>query len=124
MRRPADFSHKRWVLSMMSTAFQERVYAAVRRIPRGRVMTYAGVARAVGCGSCQAVGQALKHNPYAPEVPCHRVIASALTLGGFQGRRAGPALARKLKLLEAEGVRFRAGRLIEPERVWCGTSLS
>lgn len=102
------------------TAFEEKVYAALRRIPRGRVLTYAGMARMVGCKSCQAVGQALKRNPFAPAVPCHRVIASDLSLGGFQGKRAGPALQRKLKLLASEGVLFKDGLLAEPERIWNG----
>lgn len=101
------------------SAFCEQVYEVVRAIPRGRVATYGGVARALGCGSARAVGQALRRNPFAPRVPCHRVIASDLRLGGFQGRRSGAATARKRRRLAAEGVRFDAsGRLCEPERLW------
>jgi methylated-DNA-[protein]-cysteine S-methyltransferase len=101
------------------TLFQSRVYAALRRVPAGRVLTYGALARLVGCGSAQAVGQALRRNPFAPAVPCHRVIAADLTLGGFQGRRGGAALARKRALLAREGVRFdAAGRLAEPGRVF------
>ena len=51
-------------------------------------------------------------------MPCHRVIASDGTLGGFQGRRFGPALRRKARLLAAEGVRFRGGRLVDPRRLF------
>jgi methylated-DNA-[protein]-cysteine S-methyltransferase len=69
-------------------------------------MTYQGVARAIGCASCQAIGGALKRNPFAPEVPCHRVIKSDLSPGGFFGARQGEALDRKLALLAAEGVVF------------------
>ena len=65
-----------------------------------------------------AVGQALRRNPFAPEVPCHRVIASDLTIGGFGGHRQGNAIARKLRMLAAEGVRFRNGRLADPGRVF------
>ena len=101
----------------MPTAFQNRVYAALREIPRGRVTTYKRLAGRLGCRSCRAVGQALKRNPYAPVVPCHRVIASDVTPGGFMGRRDGPALRRKLALLASEGVRFRAGKLADPRRV-------
>lgn len=101
----------------MSTAFQRRVYAALCRVPRGRVTTYRRLAEAVGCRSCRAVGQALKHNPDAPRIPCHRVIASDLSLGGFMGCTAGPALRRKRARLAAEGVRFRGGRLAEPQRL-------
>ncbi|MFO7822092.1 MAG: MGMT family protein [Lentisphaeria bacterium] len=100
----------------MITKFQQRVYAAVRRIPRGRVTTYKALVEYLGCGSCQAVGQALRHNSHAPVVPCHRVIASDLTIGGFAGRRSGPEVARKLRLLATEGVEFRNGRLADPLR--------
>jgi len=99
------------------TPFQRRVYQVVAQIPKGRVMTYQGLARAVGCRSCQAVGQALKRNPFAPAVPCHRVIKSDLTLGGFAGERDGEAVQRKLTLLAAEGVGFVNGRLQEPKQV-------
>ena len=99
------------------TPFQRKVYEAVARIPRGRVMTYRGLALAIGCRSSQAVGQALKRNPFAPDVPCHRVIKSDLTLGGYAGAGEGVEVDRKLRLLTAEGVVFVDGRLQEPERV-------
>ena len=94
------------------TPFEKRVYDAVKRIPRGRVATYKAVAAYVGCGSCRAVGQALMRNPYAPKVPCHRIISSDLSIGGFQGRRRGSAIGAKRRLLATEGVRFREGRLV------------
>lgn len=90
------------------TAFEQRVYETVKRIPRGKVSTYALVAKKLDCGSSQAIGQALKRNPFAPEVPCHRVVSSARTLGGFNGRREGTELKRKRRMLEDEGVRFDA----------------
>ncbi|HAS83794.1 MAG TPA: methyltransferase [Verrucomicrobia bacterium] len=90
------------------TPFQRAVYDAVRCIPAGKVSTYAAVAAAIGCRSPRAVGQALKVNPFAPEVPCHRVITSALTLGGFRGSTRGEALQRKRRLLAQEGVDFNA----------------
>lgn len=96
--------------------FAARVYAALKRIPRGRVITYAALAARIGCRSPRAVGQALRANPFAPGVPCHRVIASDLTPGGFAGRTAGPELERKLRLLASEGVLFRDGFLAEPRR--------
>lgn len=103
---------------MPVTPFQERVYAAVRLIPTGKVATYKGVADFLGCRAPRAVGQALKVNPFAPQVPCHRVIAANLTLGGFQGEREGAAIERKRRLLAREGVQFIAGRLAEPGRVF------
>lgn len=101
---------------MSVTLFQQRVYDVVAGIPRGRVATYKDIAAFLGCGSPRAVGQALRRNPFAPRVPCHRVISASLAIGGFQGAVEGVAVRRKLQLLEAEGVRFSAGKLAEPSR--------
>ena len=100
------------------SAFDERVYEATRRIPRGMVTTYKLLAAYVGCGSCQAVGQALRRNPFAPEVPCHRVIASDLMIGGFGGKRSGSLILKKLRLLESEGVEFEDGMLCDSSLVF------
>jgi methylated-DNA-[protein]-cysteine S-methyltransferase len=96
--------------------FAAHVYAALRKVPAGRVITYAALGRIIGCRSPRAIGQALRANPFAPQVPCHRVIASDLTIGGFQGKTSGPALARKLRLLAAEGIDFNNGHLSDPKR--------
>jgi methylated-DNA-[protein]-cysteine S-methyltransferase len=87
-------------------AFQRRVYAVTRAIPPGEVLTYGEVARRIGePGAARAVGQALGLNPFAPVVPCHRVLASGGRPGGFSAE--GGALT-KLKLLEIEQARFGA----------------
>lgn len=86
------------------TPFQQRVYLELLKIPPGETITYGELARRIGCRSAQAVGQALKRNPFAPEVPCHRVVAADGSLGGFNGRREGAALERKRRLLALEGV--------------------
>ena len=99
------------------TDFQQTVYDSISRVHRGRVTTYALLAQSIGCRSPRAVGQALRRNPFAPKVPCHRAIASDLTPGGFNGARAGTEIARKLRLLAAEGVVFRDGRLADPSRI-------
>lgn len=88
------------------TVFQYRVYLCLLAIPKGKVATYAQVTKAVGCGSARAVGQALRTNPFAPDVPCHRVIRSDGSLGGFCGSSGQTALHRKLDLLQKEGVLF------------------
>ncbi len=88
------------------TPFQAKVYEAVRLIPAGKVTTYKHLAHYINCGSYQAVGQALRNNPYAPEVACHRVIASSRQVGGFIGARTGEKIDKKRVLLESEGVRF------------------
>ncbi len=100
------------------TAFERQVYAATSQIPKGRVSTYAWIGRAIGCGSARAIGQALRRNPYAPTVPCHRVIRSDGTLGGFNGQTEGEELERKVRLLTEEGVRLVAGRLADPQQRW------
>jgi methylated-DNA-[protein]-cysteine S-methyltransferase len=100
------------------TAFQQSVYDTISRVPRGSVTTYMCVAREVGCRSCRAVGQALRANPFAPEVPCHRVIASDLTVGGFRGESSGDSVRRKIGLLAEESVFFKDGRLADPGRVF------
>jgi methylated-DNA-[protein]-cysteine S-methyltransferase len=95
------------------TPFQLRVYAAVRRIPRGRVASYAAVASAIGCRSARVIGQALRFCE-DESVPCHRVVAANFTIGGFGGRHSGPQVERKRALLEAEGVVFEASGHIDP----------
>src|SRR5512134_2540850 len=81
------------------TPFMRAVYHVVAVIPRGCTMTYAQVARAVGKpGAVRAVGTALNRNPFAPHVPCHRVVRSDGTLGGF-----AHGTAKKKALLKREG---------------------
>ena len=100
------------------TRFEKTVYNAVKLIPRGRVSTYRAVAEKTGCRSCQAVGQALKRNQNSPIIPCHRVISSNLTIGGFMGKRTGQAVKRKISLLSKEGVKFESGQLVDPSRLF------
>ena len=101
------------------TQFEARVYAALREIPRGRVVTYTALAERLKCNSAQAVGQALRRNPFAPEVPCHRVISASLHLGGYSGKRAGVRVERKRRILEEEGVEFTGdGLLRDEQKLW------
>lgn len=87
--------------------FAEKVYAALRTVPRGKVTTYAGIARAIGAPRAyRAVGNSLNKNPHAPQVPCHRVVASDGTLGGYAG-----GLRKKITLLTREGVQIRRNRI-------------
>jgi methylated-DNA-[protein]-cysteine S-methyltransferase len=77
--------------------FSKRVYEAVSEIPPGQIKTYGEIARAIGSPrSYRAVGNALNKNPYIGEVPCHRVIRSDGSIGGFaKGSRAKYHLLRK-----------------------------
>ena len=82
--------------------FQRRVYIALLDIPQGTTITYGELARRIGCRSAQAIGQALRRNPFAPDVPCHRVVAADGSLGGYMGKRDGEQVEYKRRLLEAE----------------------
>ena len=62
----------------------------------------------LACKSAQAIGQALKRNPRAPRIPCHRVISESRCIGGYSGKTDGPAVAEKRALLSAEGITFDA----------------
>lgn len=89
----------------MPVTFSAKVLAVVRKIPRGRVLTYGEVARRAGAPrGAQAVGQVLKRN-HDPAVPCHRVVRSDGCLGGYN---RGPRT--KERRLREEGVAVAAGR--------------
>ena len=100
------------------TPFRCRVYTVLLTVPPGSVTTYGSLAERINCGSAQAVGGALRHNPLAPEVPCHRVVASDLSLGGFDGERSGAMIDRKREFLEAEGVRFDDNQRVTERALW------
>ena len=81
--------------------FQKAVLLAAKAVPRGKVSTYGEIAKQVGKPKAfQAVGQALRHNPIPIALPCHRVIASDGSLGGYAGEMNSE---RKKKLLQLEG---------------------
>lgn len=87
--------------------FKDSVYSKVKEIPYGRVSTYGEVASAIGKRkACRAVGNALNKNPHPIIVPCHRVVKSDLSIGGFS-KGAG----EKKRLLTEEGIKFDGGRI-------------
>ena len=95
IERPSDH---RLPIDVRGTAFQEKVWAELRKIPLGQTRSYADIAAAVGSpGAVRAVGTANGSNPVSVLVPCHRVIRSDGSLGGYGG-----GLPNKVKLLEAE----------------------
>ncbi len=93
--------------------FAEKVYSIVKKIPAGRVSTYKNVAEALDCKAYRAVGNALNKNPYAPVVPCHRVVCSDGRTGGFAS-----GTKNKIKLLNKEGVRVIKGKVLDFEKVF------
>ena len=85
-------------LDLIGTAFQQKVWRELRKIPRGETYTYADVAERIGApGAVRAVGSACGKNPVAVVVPCHRVVRKNGDLGGYHW-----GLARKEKLLAKE----------------------
>ena len=87
---------------LKGTKFQLKVWEYLKKIPRGSVKTYSQVAKSIGKPlAVRAVANAIGKNPYAPRVPCHRVIRSDGSLGGYSGK--GGIKTKKL-LLKKEGI--------------------
>lgn len=110
----------------MATSFQEKIYSKLRQVPKGKITTYGELVKAIGSKAYRAVGQAMNKNPYVSkelrsfehtknprflstlEVPCHRVVNSDGSLGGFaHGSR------KKIVLLKKEGVFVRNNRIVD-----------
>lgn len=100
--------------------FQRKVYSLLRRIPRGKVTTYGGLAARLGGRKyARAVGTAVGSNPLPLIIPCHRVVPASLSVGnyGMPGRYPSEGGYMKRKLLEVEGVKFRGGK-VSKESLW------
>ena len=88
--------------SLIGTKFQKKVWKYLASIPKGSIRTYKQVAIAIKYPkAARAVANACAKNPYAPKIPCHRVIRSDGGLGGYSGRGG---IRQKLKLLRSEKV--------------------
>jgi O-6-methylguanine DNA methyltransferase len=101
------------------TPYRKRLYSTLCSVPRGRYTTYAAMSSFLN-SSARAVGNGMRNNPFAPQVPCHRVLAADGSIGGFCGSwgKDGEHASKKIKLLRDEGVRFDAkGKVVgEPFR--------
>lgn len=93
--------------SKAGPAFSEKCYRILSQVPKGKVTTYAQIARALGTRAFRAVGQAMRRNPHAPKVPCHRVVRSDGDLGGYSG-----GLAKKKLLLRSEGIQIKGNKVV------------
>ncbi len=99
---PRDLAHLPLALDSVSS-FNRRVYAVALTIPPGETLTYGEVAARIGePGAARAVGVALGQNPFAPIVPCHRVLAASGRTGGFS---AEGGVETKLRMLTIEKAR-------------------
>ena len=89
-------------MKLIGTKFQLKVWSYLKKIPRGSVKTYSQVAKAIRKPlAVRAVANAIGKNPYAPKIPCHRVIRSDGSLGGYSGKGG---LKTKRLLLKKEGI--------------------
>lgn len=104
-------------MNKQPTEFANKVYQQLKKVPKGRVTTYKILANSVGTKAYQAIGTAMKNNPYAPQVPCHRVVASDGTIGGFKGKKTGKTITEKIKLLESEGITIAKQKIIDFEKI-------
>jgi methylated-DNA-[protein]-cysteine S-methyltransferase len=111
------------IANSRSTPFQKRVLSALMQVPKGKYTTYGILAKHLQSNP-RAVGSGLRNNPFAPQVPCHRVLASGGGIGGFKGSwgrngKEGLNDVEKRALLRGEGVKFDGlGRVIG--RPWEG----
>ena len=97
--------------------FSDKVYDLLRKVPEGRLTTYKDIAHALGSKAYRGVGQAMKKNPYAPEVPWHRVVATSGRIGGFRGKRSGAAIEEKINMLKKEGIEFQGDKVMNFEKI-------
>ena len=89
-------------MKLKGTRFQLKVWNYLKKIPRGKVKTYSEVAKAIGKPlAVRAVANAIGKNPLAPQIPCHRVIRSDGSLGGYSGKGG---IKTKRLLLKKEGI--------------------
>jgi methylated-DNA-[protein]-cysteine S-methyltransferase len=93
---------------------EEKVYTKLLEVPKGKVTTYAELAKAVGLKNGQRViGRIMNKNPYPVIVPCHRVILSSGQVGGYAwGENV------KIKMLSKEGVKIKNGKILNSEIVY------
>ena len=98
------------------TDFEKKVYNALMLIPKGKVTTYKLLWNFIRCRSAQAIGQALTRNPHAPEVPCHRVIKTDGTIGGYAyGMQKKEALLKQESIIfVSNGVDF----VVDRSQIW------
>ncbi len=98
------------IINAMKTypKFYQKVWTECANIPRGTTISYSELARRIGSPrAARAVGLALARNPFAPEIPCHRVIRADGKMGGYSGPCG---VARKIELLKAEARRRKVAK--------------
>ena len=93
--------------------FYDKCYEVLRKVPSGKVTTYKDIAIALHSKAYRAVGNAMKNNPYAPDVPCHRVVNSDGSVGNYaRGKKS------KIKMLKREGIKIKSDKINLDEYGW------
>lgn len=92
--------------------FAQDCYQLLKKIPKGRVTTYKIIAEKLGKKSYRAVGQIVGANPDIPATPCHRVVKTDGTLGGY-----ALGIEKKIEMLEKEGVEVIDGKIKNFEKI-------
>ena len=93
--------------------FQQKVLNLTKKIPKGKVSTYKIIARKLNSKAYRAVGNALKKNKKPIIIPCHRVVNSDGSLGGYKGKLNSK---EKIKLLRKEGVEVKKNKIVDFEK--------
>ncbi|PIY70627.1 cysteine methyltransferase [Candidatus Roizmanbacteria bacterium CG_4_10_14_0_8_um_filter_36_36] len=102
----------------MESSFKEKIYKLTKQIPKGKVVTYAQLARLAGSPkAARVVGLLMRNNPYAPQVPCHRVVGVDGSLVGYS---AGKGTSSKREVLKKEGVKFKGPKVDLSASLWNG----
>ena len=96
----------------MEKTFNEKCYALLRKVPRGRVITYKEIANALGTKAYRAVGNAMNKNPYIGDIPCHRVVNSNGGLGGY-----ALGIKAKIEMLKQEGILIKDEKIVDFEKI-------
>ena len=101
----------------MESSFKEKIYKLTKQIPKGKVVTYAQLARLAGNPkAARVVGLLMRNNLYAPQVPCHRVVGADGSLVGYS---AGKGTSSKREVLK-EGVKFKGPKVDLSTSLWNG----
>ena len=100
------------VKSEYMRTFNEKVWELTKKVPKGKVSTYQEIAKELNCKAYRAVGYALNKNPFAPIVPCHRIIKSTGEVGGF-----AHGSKKKIMMLKKEGIEFYGDKIKNFEKI-------
>ena len=94
----------------MNKNFNKRCYQKLALIPKGMISTYSEIAKSLDSNAYRAVGNAMAKNPHSVSVPCHRIIKSDGTLGGY-----ALGISKKIQLLKKEGIKIKNNKVVDFE---------